>query len=432
VYLVLVELLWLLTKDELYYCLYRFWVKIFAINFAVGVVSGVVLEFEFGTNFARFSQAVANVFAPLMAYEGLTAFFLEAGFLGIMLFGWHRVPGAVHFAATCLVALGANLSAFWIMAANSWMQTPAGYELVQGKFMVTSFLEAIFNPSFPVRLVHMLLASYETAAFAVAGISAYFLLKDRHVAFYRRSMGLALIMVVLCVPLQVYVGDANGLHVARHQPAKLAALEAHWDTNERGGAPFVVFSLPDTKAEKNRLEVAIPNVLSLLITHSWDGQVLGLKAFPREERPNVFIPFWTFRLMVAIGFLYVLVLIWAAVLWKRRRLFTSPAFLLTLVVIQPLGFIATEAGWAVAEVGRQPWAVYGLLKTGESVSNIARGNVVWSLSLFFVTLAMIGASYFYYVLRTLRRGPNTSSPIPPIQRPLGTPSGGRMHQEDVK
>lgn len=419
IYMVVVEFLWLWTNSEIYYRMYRFWVKIFAIHFAVGVVSGIVLEFEFGTNFARFSQSVANVFAPLMAFEGLTAFFLEAGFLGIMLFGWQRVPRSVHFMATCLVAFGANLSAFWIMAANAWMQTPAGYEMVQGKFMVTSFREAIFNPSFPTHLGHMLLASYETAAFAVAGISAYFILRNRNGTFYRHSLGLALIMAALWVPLQIAVGDSNGLKVARHQPAKLAALEAHWETNVEGGAPFVVFALPDMEGERNRLELAIPNLLSLLITHSLKGEVPGLKAFPREDRPNVPLIFWAFRLMVAIGFLYLFIMGWAALLWKRKRLFGSRPFLWALVAIQPLGFIATEAGWIVTEVGRQPWVVYGLIRTSSAVSPIPAGNVLWSLSLFLFFFALIGASYFYYVLTTMRRGPDLSSPVPQVQLPRG-------------
>jgi cytochrome d ubiquinol oxidase subunit I len=418
-YLVVVETLWLSTKREIYYRMYRFWVRIFAIHFAVGVVSGVVLEFEFGTNFAVFSQAVANVFAPLMAYEGMTAFFLEAGFLGIMLFGWNRVPRTIHFLATCLVALGASLSAFWIMSANAWMQTPAGFELVNGKFMVTDFKAAIFNPTFSTHLAHMLLASYETSAFAVAGISAYSLLKGRDPAFYRRSLGLALLMAGLMAPLQVLVGDMKGLDVARYQPAKLAALEAHWETNLEGGAPFVVFAIPDMKEERNRLELAVPNVLSLLITRSWDGQVRGLKEVPAKDRPNATILFWSFRLMVGIGLIFFFVMLWAGILWCRGRVLESRPFLRVLVALQPLGFLATELGWMTTEVGRQPWVVYGLMRTAEGVSPIPAGNVLWSLGLFLLIIPLIGGSYFYYVLKTLRSGPEMTSPIPPIQRPAG-------------
>ena len=418
-YLVVVESLWLVTKQEIYYRMYRFWVKIFAINFGMGVVSGVVLEFEFGTNFANFSQAVSNVFSPFLAFEILTAFFLEAGFLGLMLFGWERVHRSIHFLATCLVSLGAIISAFWILAANSWMQTPAGYKLVDGKFMVTDFSAAIFSPALLARMSHMTMASFETSILVVAGISAYYLLKGSHPAFFRRSLGIALLMAVLFVPLQVYLGDVSGRQVFHHQPTKLAAMEAHWETNATGGAPFAVIAFPDMKAEKNLLAIDIPNGLSLLVTHTSHGKVLGLKEFQRKDRPDVPILFWSFRLMVAIGFFLLFVMIWAAVLWWRGRLYENRPFLKTLWVVHPLGFFATEFGWITNEVGRQPWLVYNLMRTSEGVSPIPAGNVIWSLSLFLIIFAVIGASYFYYVLKTLRIGPDLSSPIPPIQRKAG-------------
>ena len=418
-YLVVVESLWLRTKREIYYRMYRFWVKIFAINFGVGVVSGIVLEFEFGTNFSRFSQAAANVFSPLLAFEAMTAFFLEAGFLGVMLFGWKRVSRGIHFLATCLVAAGSILSAFWILAANSWMQTPAGYKLVEGKFMVTDFVAAIFNPSLPARLGHMLVASFETSLFAIAGISAYFLLKGRDGEFFRRSLGIALVMAAVFAPLQIYLGDTSGREVFRHQPAKLAAMEAHWETNTRGGAPFAVIALPSMAGERNLYQITIPHALSLLLTHSLQGRVPGLKEFPREDRPNVPILFWTFRLMVAIGFLFLLVMLWAGVLWRWGNLYAHRPFLKTLVALQPLGFLATELGWVTTEMGRQPWLVYNLFRTAEGVSPIPVENVVWSLSLLFIIYPIIGGSYLFYVLKTLRSGPDLSSPIPPIQRPAG-------------
>jgi cytochrome d ubiquinol oxidase subunit I len=418
-YLVVVELLWLITKQEIYYRMYRFWVKIFAINFGVGVVSGVVLEFEFGTNFSRFSQMVSNVFSPLLAFEVMTAFFLEAGFLGIMLFGWERVHRSIHFLATCLVSLGAILSAFWILAANSWMQTPAGYILVNGKFMVTNFLEVIFNPSLFARMGHMTTASFETSAFVVAGISAYYLLKEKQTFLFRRSLAISLVMAFLFALLQIYLGDVSGRHVFHHQPEKLAAMEAHWKTNTKDGAPFAVVALSDMKAEKNLFELNIPNGLSLLVTHSFDGRVPGLKEFSQNDRPNVFILFWSFRLMVAIGFILFFVMVWAAVLWGRGRLYNHQPFLRTLLVLHPLGFVATELGWITTEVGRQPWLVYHLMRTAEGISPIPAGNVIWSLSLFLIIFTIIGASYFYYVLKTLARGPDLASPIPPIQRPAG-------------
>jgi len=419
VYLAAVEILWLIKKEEIYYRMYRFWVKIFAINFGVGVVSGILLEFQFGTNFSRFSQAVANVFSPLLAYEGMTAFFLEAGFLGIMLFGWKRVPRGVHLLATCLVAFGGVLSAFWIMAANSWMQTPAGYRLADGQFFVTSFTAAIFNPSFPVRLSHMVIASFEATLFAISGISAYFLLKGKEPRFYRRSLGVALILAAFFAPLQVLIGDLNGLVVFRHQPAKLAGMEAHWETNTKGGAPFAVVAWPSMKEERNLFEVAVPNGLSLLVTRSLDGKVEGLKEFPPENRPNSLILFWTFRFMVAIGFLFLFIMILAGYLWRRGRLFESRNFLRTLVLIQPLGFIATELGWITTEMGRQPWLVYNVMRVSEGISPIPPGNVVWSLALFLVIFPILLASYFYYVFKTLLGGPDLQTPIPPIQRPAG-------------
>lgn len=430
-YLVVAEFLWLRTREEIYVRMYRFWVKIFAINFGVGVVSGVVLEFEFGTNFSRFSQAVANVFSPLLAFEVMTAFFLEAGFLGIMLFGWERVSRGVHFLATCLVALGAALSAFWIMAANSWMQTPAGYQVIQGKFFVTDFKTAIINPSLPIRVSHMVLASFETSVFVVAGISAYYLLKGRFVPFARRSLGIALLLSVCFAPLQIYLGDVSGRQVFRHQPAKLAALEAHWETNTTVGAPFAVVALPDMDKERNVFEITIPHGLSLLVTRTLNGTVPGLREIPKGDRPNVPVLFYAFRGMVAIGFVLLVVMIWAAVLWRRRRLYESRPFLWTLVFVHPLGFLAAEMGWITAEVGRQPWLVYNLMRTADGVSPIPAGNVIWSLALFLMIFPVVGASYFFYVLKALHRGPDLSTPIPPVQRPSGMRSPGNKVEKEA-
>jgi cytochrome d ubiquinol oxidase subunit I len=428
-YLVVVEFLWLVVRQELYYRIYRFWAKIFSINFGVGVVTGVVLEFEFGTNFSRFSQTVSNVFSPLLAFEVMTAFFLEAGFLGIMIFGWEKVPKGVHFLATCLVALGSMVSAFWILAANSWLQTPAGYELVKGRFMVTDFWAVIFNPSTVTRVGHMVTASFETSAFVVAGISAYYLLKGKHVDFSQGSLSIALIMAALFAPLQVYLGDRSAVEVFHHQPPKLAAMEAHWETNTTGGAPFVVMAIPDPTNEKNLFEIAIPNGLSLLVTRSLNGRVQGLKEFSRDNRPNVSILFWSFRLMVAVGFLLLIIMAWAALLWYRKRLYQGRTFLWTLVFVHPLGFLATELGWVTTEVGRQPWVVYNLMKTTEGVSPIPIGNVLWSLILFLIVFPVIGAIYFFYVLKTLHRGPDLSSPIPSVQRPIGMERLGQVRRD---
>jgi len=419
VFLVVVELLWLRTKEELYYRMYRFWVKIFAVNFSVGVVTGIVLEFEFGTNFSRFSQAASNVIAPLMAFEVMTAFFLESGFLGIMLFGWNRVSRHMHFLATSLVAVGTILSSFWIIAANSWMQTPAGYRLIDGKFMVTDFHAAIFNPSTVVRMLHMSTAALETTAFVVAGVSAYFLLKGGASVLFRRSLTIALIMAALFAPLQMIIGDLSGRMVFRHQPAKLAATEAHWETNRDGGAPFVVMAFPDVKAEKNTFAISIPNGLSLLATHSLHGRVSGLKEFAREDRPSVPLLFLAFRIMIGIGTLLVLVMVWGFLLWRKGRLFEHRPFLWTLLIIHPLGFLAVETGWITTEAGRQPWLVYGLMRTAEGLSPIPPGNVIWSLVLFLIIFAAIGLIYSFYILNMIKRGADVSSPIPAVQLPAG-------------
>ncbi len=418
-YLVAIEFLWIRTKQELYYRMYRFWIKLFAINFGVGAVTGIVLEFEFGTNFSRFSQAVGNVLSPLLLFEVLTAFFLESGFLGIMLIGWKRVSRHVHFLATCLVATGTILSSFWILAANSWMQTPSGYKVIAGKFMVIDFISVIFNPSMWVRMAHMITASIETSVFVVSGVSAYFLLKDRNRFLFQRSLGIALVMAALTVPLQVYIGDLNGRSVSKHQPAKLAAIEAHWDTNIDTGAPFALIALPNAQAEKNIFELSIPHGLSLLATHSLNGRVLGLREFPRENRPNVFMLFWTFRAMAGIGIVYLLVMIWALSLWKRGELYVNRPFLWTLLVTHPLGFIAIETGWVTTEAGRQPWLVYNIMRTAEGTSPIPAGNVIWSLGLFLIIFAAVGSIYSFYIVKMIARGPDLSSPIPPVQLPAG-------------
>ena len=418
-FLVLTEFLWLRKKEEIYYRTYRFWVKIFAINFAVGVVSGIVLEFEFGTNFSHFSQMVGNVLSPLLAFEVMTAFFLESGFLGIMLLGWEKVRPSIHFLATCLVCLGSILSGFWILAANSWMQTPAGYALVDGKFLVTDFQMAILNPSSFTRMGHMTIAAFEASVFTVAGISAYYLLKGRYIILFRRSLAMAMATAAIFAPLQILLGDVSGRAVSEYQPAKLAAMEAHWETNTTEGAALAVIAFPDEQSERNSFEISIPNGLSLLVSHSMKGKVLGLKEFPREDRPNVALLFWSFRGMVAIGFILLLLVLWGAVLWRKGKVFENRPFLWALLVLHPLGFAAIELGWIATEAGRQPWLVYNLMRTAEGVSPIPAGNVLWSLSLFLVIFLAIGASYFYYILLSLKRGPDIESPIPPVQRPAG-------------
>jgi cytochrome d ubiquinol oxidase subunit I len=419
VFLVVVESLWLKTRKELYYRMYRYWVNFFAINFGVGVVSGIVLEFEFGTNFSRFSQAAGNVISPLLAFEVLTAFFLESGFLGIMLFGWKRVSRQMHYLATCLVAAGTIISSFWILAANSWMQTPAGFTVTDGKFLITDLHAAVLNPSVGVRMFHMTAAALETAAFVVAGVSAYYLLRKRNIPLFQRSLSIALVMAALLAPLQMVLGDQSARQVFAHQPAKLAGLEAHWETNIGKSAPFVVAALPDPQKEQNSFEISVPYGLSLLATHSLNGQVTGLKDIPRENRPNVTLLFVTFRIMAGIGTLLLFVMVWAFFLWRKERLFEYRPFLWTLLAIHPLGFLAVESGWITTEAGRQPWLVYNLMRTSEGISPVAPGNVLWSLGLFLVIFAAIGSIYSYYIMKMIRRGPDLSSPIPAVQLPAG-------------
>lgn len=403
-FLAFVEWRWLRTRDDVYLAQYRFWVRIFALGFGMGVVSGVVLSYEFGTNFSRFSAATGDILGPLLSYEVLTAFFLEAGFLGIMLFGWNRVGPRLHFTATLMVAVGTSLSAFWILSANSWMHTPAGYEVVDGRFLPLDWWAIVFNPSFPYRLVHMLLASYLTTCFVIAGLSAWYLLKNQHREFARRGLSIALWAAVVLAPLQIVAGDLHGLNVQEHQPMKVAAMEGLWQT--RKGAPLVLFAIPDQKAETNRFAVEIPNGASLILKHDPDGEVKGLNEVAPADRPNVPVVFFAFRLMVGIGFLFLAVAIWS--LWLRwRGGFDGRSwFLRACVATLPLGFVGTIAGWIVAEVGRQPWVVHGLMRTADAVSNIPAAQVMTSLILFVAVYGILFAAFLYYVGRLVAKGPD--------------------------
>ena len=409
-YLAYVEWRWLRTREEVYLAQYRFWVRIFALSFGMGVVSGIVLSYEFGTNFSRFSAATGDILGPLLSYEVLTAFFLEAGFLGIMLFGWNRVGPRLHFTATLMVAIGTSLSAFWILSANSWMQTPAGFEIVDGRFLPTDWWAIVFNPSFPYRLAHMLLASYLTTSLVVAGVCAWYLLKRRHLDFARRGMSVALWAATVLAPLQIFVGDLHGLNVQEHQPMKVAAIEGLWQT--RKGAPLVMFAWPDSSAETNRFAVEIPKGASLILKHDPDGEVLGLNEAPPADRPNVPVVFFSFRVMVGLGFLFLFVAVWS--LWLRwRGGFDDRRWFLRLCVgCIPLGFVATLAGWFVAEVGRQPWVVYGLMRTADAVSPIAAAQVMTSLILFVAVYGVLFAAYLYYLGRLVAKGPEPGAAEP--------------------
>ena len=403
-WLVVLESRWLATRDAAWKRLYRFWVKIFAVSFGLGVVSGVVMSYQFGTNWGPFSVFAGEVIGPLMAYEVLTAFFLEASFLGIMLFGWDRVGDRMHFVSTVLVAVGTLISAFWILSANSWMQTPAGYALVEGKVIPTDWWAVVFNPSFPYRFAHMVTATFLATGFAVAGMAAIALRMRPDDGGARRSLAMALGLVAVLAPLQVLIGDAHGLNTAEHQPAKLAAMEGHWRNGGDRGVPLLLFAWPDQQAEENHAEIALPHGASLIITHSWTGTFPALTDFPPEDRPPVAIVFWAFRIMVGLGLLMVAVAFLGLWLRWRGRLYRDGLFLRLLPFMIPSGFLAVLAGWFTTEVGRQPWVVYGLLRTADGASALARHQVISSMTGFAVVYTVIFGAGLYYVARLLRRG----------------------------
>ena len=402
------EFEWLRTGDEQYKNLYKFWVKVFAVSFGLGVVSGIVMSYQIGTNWSRFSEFAGNVVGPLIAYEVITAFFLEAAFLGIMLFGWERVGDRLHFLATCMVALGTLFSAFWILSANSWMQTPAGHAIENGIAVPVDWWRIVFNPSFPNRFAHMVMACYLTTAFAVAGMSAWMILRARgeppeKIEGARRSLSMALWFAAIFAPVQIVLGDLHGLNVLKEQPTKLAAIEANW--TRRAAAPLVLFAWPDEKAEENRYELAIPKLGSYILTHDFSGVVPGLKDVPPNLRPPVWPVFFSFRIMVAIGFAMLGLGLWS--LWLRWRggLFENRWFLYAAMLMTPSGFGAVLFGWFTAEIGRQPFVVYGLLRTADAVSPVTRGAVLGSLITFVVVYAFIFGFGSYYLAKLLRKGP---------------------------
>lgn len=422
-YMAFMEGMWLKTKNPAYLQQVKFWAKPFAITFGMGVVSGVVLSYEFGTNFSKFSEVVGPVLSPLLAYEVLTAFFLEAGFLGIMLFGWNRVTPKVHFIATCTVAAGTVMSSFWILAANSWMHTPAGYEIIDGVFHVTSWMEVIFNPSFPYRLVHMLLATFLSASLLFAGVNAYYLLKKQHLEFAKIGFSTAMIAIVILAPLQILAGDFHGLNVAHNQPVKLAAMEAVWETEK--GAPLVLFAWPDQEAEKNKFEISIPKVASLLITHDIEGEIPGLNEVAAHDRPPVPVVFYAFRIMLGLGGLMLLLGLAGLYARKKGTLYESKPLLLFSVVMIPAGVIATLAGWYVVEVGRQPWLVQGLVRTMDVVSPLPAQSVAFTLALFVTVYTTLFFTYLYFLRKLILKGPMS------IEETLATLRDNKLDDEGV-
>ncbi|WP_181699244.1 cytochrome ubiquinol oxidase subunit I [Chthonobacter albigriseus] len=396
-------------RDPFYRDLAGFWTKIFAVSFAMGVVSGIVLTYQFGTNWSRFSLAVGNVVGPLIGYEVLTAFFLEASFLGIMLFGRDRVSPGLHFASAVIVAIGTVISAFWILSANSWMQFPTGHEIRDGIAYPVDWMQVIFSPTFPWRFAHMVIAAYITTGFVVLAVGARWWLRGKHVREAETMLRMALGILVVLTPLQLVVGDFHGLNTLEHQPAKIAGLEAHWE-NHGGSVPLVAFAIPDETAETNRFELAIPYLGSLILTHDLYGQIPGLKEFPRENRPPVLPIFVSFRVMVGIGLLMILLAVIGSVRWARGRLFQPGVVMRVFAMTWPLGFVAVLAGWITTEMGRQPWVVTGFLRTADAMSPIGATQILVSLVLFVLVYAAIFVSGGYYINRLLEKGPVPRGP----------------------
>jgi cytochrome d ubiquinol oxidase subunit I len=396
-----------LTKRPVFLNLSQFWLRIFAISFGMGVVTGIVMPFQFGTNWSRFSDAASNVISPLLAYEGLTAFFLEASFLGVLLFGRKLVPPFMHFFAAIMVAGGTLLSAFWILATNSWMQTPVGYEVVDGRYFPKDWFEIVFSPSFPFRFAHTVSAFYVTTAFVVLGVGAYTMRRGQSPAEGRTMMRLALCFLAIFVPLQIVLGDAHGLNTLEHQPAKLAAIEGLWDGGQ--GVPASIIGWPDQSAERNLDEIAIPKLGSLYLTHSWNGAVKGLKDFPADQRPPVAIVYFAFRIMVGIGLAMLGMVALGLFLLARKRLDQTQWYLRLCEFTICLGFLAVIAGWTTTEVGRQPWTIYGLMRTADSVSpSLTGANVLLSLLLYVAVYLVIYPVGVSMMLRIVRRGPAAS------------------------
>jgi cytochrome d ubiquinol oxidase subunit I len=404
-YIAFMEAISFFTGREIYLRISTFWIRVFSVTFGMGVVSGIVMPFQFGTNWSRYADATANILSPMLAYEGLTAFFLEAAFLGVLLFGRKLVPRWAHFVSALMVALGTLFSTFWILSVNSWMQTPAGYKVVDGRFMPENWWAIVFNPSFPTRLGHTVVGFYITTGFVVLSVAGYYLRKNRFVPEARLMLSTTLWLLLALVPIQIVLGDASGLVTLHDQPAKLAAIEARWDTGSR--IPLTLFAIPDEKNAVNRDAIEVPVLGSLILTHDPNGTVRGLKDFPREDWPMVILPFFAFRIMVGVGLLMLGIVIAGNVLRRHGAVFANDLFLLVCQWSVPLGFIAVLAGWTTTETGRQPWTVYGLLRTADSVSPSLTGwNVVVSLAGYILTYAIIFPGGWMVVSRIIKSGPS--------------------------
>ncbi len=418
-FLAVLEGLWLITRREVFQRLYLFWLRIFAISFGMGVVTGVVMSYEIGTNWAVYSRMTAGVLGPLLAFEVLTAFFLESSFLGVMLFGWKRVGPGLHFAATCLVAFGTLVSAFWILSANSWMQTPTGYGvLADGRFVATGWWQAIFSPSLPQRFAHMVLAAYLSTALMVGAASAFQLLRAPDQPESKIALRMAIGMYFVVAPLQLFVGDYAGKQLPAEQPAKLAAIEGFWDT--KAGQDFHIVAWPDRARQRNDWEISLPKLGSWITTGDANATLRGLKSFPRADQPPSFLVFWSFRVMVGLGLAMIGLGLWGAWLWQRRALEKTRLFLRATILMGPAGFVAVIAGWITAEVGRQPWVVYGLMRTSAGVSPVTAHEVSASLIGLLIVYAAIFTAAVLYMLRLMAQGPIAATASPPEARAPGT------------
>jgi cytochrome d ubiquinol oxidase subunit I len=426
IYLVVMEGLWLKTRNPQYYHHARFWAKLYVLNFGIGVATGLPMEFQFGLTWAPFSEAVGDFFGAVLGFEGTMAFMLEAGFLGIMLFGWNRVPPAIHYLATIMVAFGANLSTFWIISANSWMQTPAGGVFENGKFIVHDFFAAINNPAAMSSFFHMFFATLETSMFVIGGISAWYLINQRHPEFFSKSLKVALATLLVVAPLQVFIGHVSAEQVYHNQPTKLAAMEAQWETIPAGTrADWSLVALPNDKAETNDFELKIPGALSYIleVKPTLTEPVLGLKEWAPEDRPHMIgLVYYSFRMMVGIGMLLAALAVLTAVQWLRGKLADSQItqnkwLLRAWIFAAPLGYLAVETGWIVRDVGRQPWIVYGELRTAESASNLPPGEILFSFTGLMLMYAVFFVAFLFFASRIIRRGPNLDLPLPEVSLP---------------
>ncbi|WP_312242809.1 cytochrome ubiquinol oxidase subunit I [Pantoea sp.] len=406
-FLAVLEGMWLKTRQQSYRDLYHFWSKIFAVNFGMGVVSGLVMAYQFGTNWSGFSQFAGSITGPLLTYEVLTAFFLEAGFLGVMLFGWNRVGPGLHFFATCMVALGTLISTFWILASNSWMHTPQGYEIQNGTVIPVDWLKIVFNPSFPYRLFHMSIAAFISSAFFVGASAAWHLLRGNDTPAIRKMFSMALWMALIVAPIQAMVGDAHGLNTLEHQPAKIAAIEGHWENPPGEATPLILFGIPDMDEERTKYALEVPYLGSLILTHSLTKQVPALKSFPKEDRPNSLVIFWSFRVMVAMGLLMITLGVVSLWLRYKQKLYQSRPFLWFALLMGPSGLIALLAGWFTTEIGRQPWVVYGVQRTIDAVSGHSDLQMSVSLLAFILVYSSVFGVGYIYMMRLIKKGPIT-------------------------